>query len=86
MEKRLSGVSEIYIERGTVTFPILSQNHFWEFMSKKYGPLIKSIKVLENTGDPNEPESLRNDFLKSIDPFVVDNGIRLGYLLTITVK
>jgi hypothetical protein len=55
-------------------------------MSKKYGPLIKSIKVLENTGDPNEPESLRNDFLKSIDPFVVDNGIRLGYLLTITVK
>jgi SAM-dependent methyltransferase len=86
VEKRLSGISQIYFERGTVTFPILSPNHFWEFMSKKYGPLIKSIKVLESLHDPNEPESLRNDFLKVIDPYFDDNGIRLGYLLTIARK
>jgi hypothetical protein len=55
-------------------------------MSKKYGPLIKSIEVLENLNDPNEPESLRIDFLKAIDPYFVDNGIRLGYLLTIATK
>ncbi len=55
-------------------------------MSKKYGPLIKSIEVLKNLGDPNEPESLRDDFLKGIDPYVIDNGIRLGYLLTIARK
>ncbi len=86
IEKRLSGVSEIYYERGTVIFPILSPNHFWEHMSKKYGPLIKSIKVLESLDDPNEPESLRDDFLKAIDPYFTDNGIRLGYLLTVARK
>lgn len=86
VEKRLSGISEIYFERGTVTFPILSPNHFWEHMSKKYGPLIKSIEVLKNLDDPNEPESLRGDFLKVIDPYVIDNGIRLGYLLTMARK
>ncbi|WP_161486472.1 class I SAM-dependent methyltransferase [Candidatus Nitrosocosmicus hydrocola] len=86
IEKRLSGISQFYFERGIVTFPILSRNHFWEHMSKKYGPLIKSIEVLENLNDPNEPESLRIDFLKAIDPYFVDNGIRLGYLLTIATK
>ncbi len=28
VRERLSGVSELYFERGTVTFPILSPNHF----------------------------------------------------------
>ena len=86
VEKRLSGISEIYFERRTVTFPILSPNHFWEHMSKRYGPLTKYIKVLENPDDPNEPESLRDGFLKVIGPYVIDNGIRLGYLLTMARK
>jgi SAM-dependent methyltransferase len=86
VEKRLNGISQIYFERGTVTFPILSPNHFWEFMSNKYGPLIKSIKVLESLDNSNEPESLRADFLKAIGPYFVDNGIRLGYLLTVARK
>ena len=55
-------------------------------MSKKYGQLIKSIKVLESLNDPNEPESLRDDFLKAVEPYFVDNGIRLGYLLTVATK
>lgn len=86
IKERLIGISNIYFERGTVTFPIPSPNHFWEHVSKKYGPLIKSIKVLESLGNPDEPESLRKDFLKSIDPYFVDGGLRLGYLLTIARK
>jgi SAM-dependent methyltransferase len=86
IQQRLHGLSEIYFDRGTTVFPILSPGHFWEHMSKKYGPFIKSIKVLESSGNPDEPESLQNDFLKSIDPYVVSNGIRLGYLLTIARK
>lgn len=77
VRKHLSGVSELYFERGTTIFPVLSPNHFWEFRSTKYGHLIKAIEVVNSLGSPTEPESLRNDFLKALGPYVVDNGLRL---------
>lgn len=83
---RLSGVRQLSFERGTTIFPILSSNHYWKFMSTKYGPLIKAIEVLNSLTDPREPESLRSDFIKTIDPYIIDNGLRLGYLLTVAVK
>ena len=83
IEKRLNEVSKVHFERGTVLFPILSPNHFWEFMSTKYGPLINTIQILKNRGDSIEINSLRDDFLKAIDPYVFDNSIGLGYLLTL---
>jgi SAM-dependent methyltransferase len=84
IQQRLHGLSEIYFDRGTTVFPILSPNHFWEFMSTKYGPLIKVLEILKDS--ENQPELLRADFLKAIDPYVVENGLRLGYLLTVGKK
>ena len=67
IEKRLNEVTKVHFERGTALFPILSPNHFWEFMSTKYGPLINTIQILKNRGgDSIETESLRDDFLKAI--------------------
>ncbi len=87
IEKRLNEVPKVHFERGTALFPILSPNHFWEFMSTKYGPLINTIQILKNRGgDSIETESLRDDFLKAIDPYVFDNSIGLGYLLTIAKR
>jgi len=87
IEKRLNEVTKVHFERGTALFPILSPNHFWEFMSTKYGPLINTIQILKNSGgDSIETESLRDDFLKAIDPYVFDNSIGLGYLLTIAKR
>jgi SAM-dependent methyltransferase len=89
IQKRLEGVSEIYFERGTTTYPILSPNHFWEFMSTKYGPLIKVVQQLDNHDNNTTvggSKSLRDDFLNVIDPYFFDNGVRLGYLLTIAKK
>lgn len=86
VEKRMSGVSDIFFERGIATFPILSPNHFWQHMSTKYGPLIKVIQTLKDKDPVNEPQSLRNDFIRAIDPYFVDNNINLGYLLTIATK
>jgi len=86
IEKRLVGISEIYFERGTTMFPILSPGHFWEHMSKKYGPLIKVIQTLNSQPNPNGTQSLRDDFLKAIEPYIMDNTIRLGYLLSIAKK
>lgn len=94
VQKRLEGVSQIYFERGTTIFPILSSNHFWEFMSTKYGPLIKVVQLLNNQSNDDDDDdnvngktkSLRDDFLNVIDPYFFDNGIRLGYLLTMAKK
>jgi len=86
IEKRLNEVSKVHFERGTALFPILSPNHFWEFMSTKYGPLINTIQILNNRGDSSETDLLRDDFLKAIGPYVFDNSIGLGYLLTIAKR
>ena len=86
IEKRLNEVTKVQFERGTVLFPILSPNHFWEFMSTKYGPLINTIQILKKRGGSYETDSLRDDFLKAIDPYVFDNSIGLGYLLTIAKR
>ena len=86
IEKRLNEVAKVHFERGTALFPILSPNHFWEFMSTKYGPLINTIQILKNRGDSIETHLLRDDFLNAIDPYVFDNSIGLGYLLTIAKR
>ena len=86
IEKRLNEVTKMHFERGTALFPILSPNHFWEFMSTKYGPLINTIQILKNRDDSNEANSLRDDFLKAIAPYFLDNSIGLGYLLTIAKR
>ena len=86
IEKRLNEVTKMHFERGTALFPILSPNHFWEFMSTKYGPLINTIQILKNRDDSNEANSLRDDFLKAIAPYFFDNSIGLGYLLTIAKR
>ena len=86
IEKRLNGVSEIYFERGTTIFQLLSPNHFWEHMSTKYGPLIKVTQILNNQDSSDKVKSLRADFLKILGPYIADNVLRLGYLLTIAKK
>jgi hypothetical protein len=55
-------------------------------MSTKYGLLINTIQILKNRGDSIETHLLRDDFLKAIDPYVFDNSIGLGYLLTIAKR
>jgi len=86
VKERLNGISEIYFERGTAIFPLLSLGHFWEFMSTKYGPLLKTIQLLKNQSSDNQINLFRDDFLRAIDPYVVENSIRLGYLLTVARK
>lgn len=55
-------------------------------MITKYGPLIKVIKLLNSHDNIDEIKSLRDDFLNMIEPYIFDNAIRLGYLLTIAKK
>lgn len=55
-------------------------------MSTKYGPLVKTIETIKNQDSGNQISLLRNDFLTAIDPYIIENGIRRRYLLTIARK
>ena len=69
----------------TVNVPILSANHYWIHFSIKYGPLIQAIRVVKEQGE-EKVELLRKDFLNAIKPYIYENELRVGYLLTIGIK
>ncbi len=78
-----SNVKDIHFERRAISIPILSPNHYWKMFSTKLGPLIQAIQLIK---DPQKIESLRNDVLKSVVPFINDNALRLDYLITMAIK
>jgi len=85
IRKRLTGVKGIYFERGTVNVPILSPNHYWNHFSSNYGPLIQAIRLVKEQSE-EKVELLRKDFLNAIRPYIYENELRVGYLLTIGIK
>ncbi|MER5174857.1 MAG: methyltransferase domain-containing protein [Candidatus Nitrosocosmicus sp.] len=87
IQKRLGGssdnIKDIHFERGVIGIPILSPNHYWKMASTKMGPIINAIQTLK---EPQKVESLRNDILKAIGPYIHDNVLRLDYLITRAIK
>jgi ubiquinone/menaquinone biosynthesis C-methylase UbiE len=82
----LDEVKEIFFERDTIEYPILSPNHYWQEMTKKSGSMIQLIRTLENENKVEKIEAIRQDYLKTLEPYIHGNMIRLGYLLTIATK
>lgn len=75
-------VKHVHFERGYIKVPILSPNHYWLYMSSKFGPVIRVVNSLEST----KLQDLRINFIKAIEPFIHDNLLKLDYLLTMMVK
>lgn len=86
VKELLTGVKELYFERDTMNFPILSQNHYWQEMSTKSGSMIQLIESFRKSDNNEKIESLRKEYLKAVEPYIVDNVVRLGYLITIATK
>ena len=84
VQKRLgSAVKDIHFERGFVSIPLLSPNHYWRMMSTKSGPVMQAIQTLKDT---QKVESLKKDGLQAIAPYTHDNLLRLDYLITMALK
>jgi SAM-dependent methyltransferase len=83
-ERLGSNVKDIHFERGFVNVTILSLNHYWQYMSTKFGPVIRTIQIHE--ADNNKLESLKNDFKKALSGYYGDNTLRLDYLVTVALK
>ncbi len=84
IRKRLgTNVKELHFERGFVNVPILSLNHYWKYMSTKFGPLIHAVQTV---GDNNKINSLKNDYIRTLSDYYTDNMLRLDYLVAVAVK
>ena len=86
IQELLHNVKDIFFERDTIEYPILSPNHYWQEMTTKSGSMIQLIQALESENKVEKIESIRQDYLKTIEPYIHDNIVRLGYLLTIATK
>ena len=82
----LFDVKDIFFERDTIEYPILSPNHYWQEMATKSGSMIQLIRGLEKENKIEKIELIRQDYLKTLEPYIRDNIVRLGYLLTIATK
>ncbi|MGD1835909.1 MAG: class I SAM-dependent methyltransferase [Nitrososphaeraceae archaeon] len=78
----IDSIQHIHFERGVINVPVLGANHYWYYMSSKYGPVIRAVKSLNS----KELEDLRLDFIKAIEPFIHDNILKLDYLLAMMIK
>lgn len=86
VKELLRGVKGILFERDTVNYPLLSPNHYWEEMITKSGPMIHLIEALQKGNEYEKIHSLRREYVQAIEPYFIDNIMRLGYLLTIATK
>lgn len=85
MQEILRGVKELCFERDTINYPIISPNQYWHEMVRKPGSMIQLIQYKRESNN-EKIESLRKEYLKTIEPYITDNVIRFDYLLTIATK
>ena len=86
IQELLFDVKNIFFERDTIEYPILSPNHYWQEMATKSGSMIQLIQALEKENKMEKIELIRQDYLKTLEPYIHDNIVRLGYLMTIATK
>ena len=55
-------------------------------MATKSGSMIQLIRGLEKENKIEKIELIRQDYLKTLEPYIHDNIVQLGYLLTIATK
>jgi len=69
-----------FFERGTMTWPALSLEHYRLFMETSVGPMQKLVEGL--AGDPGKLADIRAEFDDLVRPYYADNVVHQSYLLT----
>jgi len=67
-------------ERGIMSVPALSLDHFRDIIEKTVGPVQKLIERL--SAEPKKLESFRAEFNALANPYYTNNTVRQDYLLT----
>ena len=86
VKQLLPGIDTIFFDRDTINIPILSPNHYWQDTITKAGFMIQVMAALEKEEDEDKIESFRKDYIKTLELYISNNELRLGYLITIARK
>lgn len=73
-------------ERDVIEIPVLSPYHYWHDTITTAGYMIKIIDELVKQNGREIIESLRKDYVKTLEPYFWDNKLRFGYLLATGLK
>ena len=77
---------DIFSDRGTIKIPILSPNHYWQDTITKAGFMIQVVNTLKEQQDYDRIELFRKDYIKTLQQYITDNVLKMGYLMTVAKK
>ena len=86
VKQLLPGIKDIFFERDTINIPILSPHHYWQDTTTKAGFMIQVIEALKKQNEKDKIESFRKDYIKTLEYYICNNELRLGYLITVATK
>lgn len=76
-----TAVTDLLFDRGTMSVPALSPQHFRANLERTAGPLIKLVEALA-ASDPQKLAQFRGDYESLVAEYYADNLVRQDYLLT----
>ena len=76
--ERFAGAGEVTFFRDAAYNNALSPAAFWDTMSEKFGPLVTTLRALN---DAEKIAALRRDWVRAVEPWFEDNRVRLDYLV-----
>jgi SAM-dependent methyltransferase len=79
-----AAVRGLFFERGQMSIPTLSPEHYLAWRSSKIGPFIRSVEHLKK--DPARLDAYLKEFTALVGEYLVDNILRHEYLLTRATK
>jgi SAM-dependent methyltransferase len=83
-ERLGASVRDLFFERGQMSVPTLSPEHYLAWRSAKIGPFIRTVEYLKK--EPAKLEAYLREYTALIGEYLVDNILRHEYLLTRSIK
>lgn len=80
-ERLGAAVTDLLFDRGTMSVPTLSPQHFRANLERTAGPLIKLVESL-GASDPQKLAQFRREYENLVVEYYADNLVRQDYLLT----
>ena len=80
-ERLGAAVTDLLFDRGTMSVPTLSPQHFRANLERTAGPLIKLVETLA-ANDPQKLAQFRREYETLVAEYYADNLVRQDYLLT----
>jgi hypothetical protein len=83
-ERLGAAVRDVFFDRGVMSVPTLSPEHYVAWRSDKIGPFIRMVEQLKK--EPARLEAYLREFRSLVGDHLVENVLRNEYLLTRATK